>query len=81
MFHVQKGKDNIWMVYDGTKLGLNDSLYAPWFSLPTVYAINRWVIASSWTTYNDYINMFLNILLQTALYNFLALIYLNSFQN
>ncbi len=35
-FAVPKGDDDIRMVYDGTKSGLNGSLWAPWFPLPTV---------------------------------------------
>ena len=34
MFHVAKG-DNICMVYDRSKLGLNAAIYAQWFALPT----------------------------------------------
>ena len=34
-FHVAKGSEDIWMVYDGTKSCLNDALFAPWFALPT----------------------------------------------
>lgn len=34
-FSVPKGESDIQMVYDSTKSGLNDSLWAPWFSLPT----------------------------------------------
>ena len=41
MFHVPKGEKDIQMVYDGTKSGLNAVLYAPWFALPTVNAMNR----------------------------------------
>ena len=32
-FHVPKGKEDIRMVYDGSKSGFNSSLYAPWFAL------------------------------------------------
>jgi hypothetical protein len=35
MFDVPKG-DDIRMVYDGSKSGLNKALWAPWFSLPTI---------------------------------------------
>jgi hypothetical protein len=35
-FDVKKGEDDIRMVYDGTKSGLNEALWAPWFPLPTV---------------------------------------------
>ena len=34
MFHVAKG-DDIFMVYDDSKSGLNAVIYAPWFALPT----------------------------------------------
>ena len=34
-FHVPKGSEDIRMIYDGTKSGLNDALFAPWFALPT----------------------------------------------
>jgi hypothetical protein len=33
-FAVSKGLSDIRMVFDGTKSGLNDSLWAPWFALP-----------------------------------------------
>jgi hypothetical protein len=35
-FLVPKGLDDIRMVYNGTSCGLNDVLWVPWFSLPTV---------------------------------------------
>jgi hypothetical protein len=35
-FAVPKGESDICMVYDATKSGLNDSLWAPSFGLPTV---------------------------------------------
>jgi hypothetical protein len=60
MFHVQKGPDNIRLVYDGTKSGLNKSVYAPWFALPTIDNMSRWVIAGAWLVDNDYSEMFLN---------------------
>jgi hypothetical protein len=40
-FDVPKGKDDIRMVYDGTKSGLNESLWAPWFPLPTADTLVR----------------------------------------
>ena len=40
MFHVAK-RDNICMVYDGSKLGLNAAIYAPWFVLPTTESMTR----------------------------------------
>ncbi len=35
-FSVPKGDSDLRMVYDGTKSGLNDSMWAPWFALPFV---------------------------------------------
>jgi hypothetical protein len=35
-FAVPKGDDDVRIVYDGTKSGLNGVLWAPWFHLPTV---------------------------------------------
>ena len=35
-FGVLKGEFDIRIVYDGTASGLNEALWAPWFSLPTV---------------------------------------------
>jgi hypothetical protein len=33
-FAVPKGEDDIRVVFDGTASGLNDALWANWFSLP-----------------------------------------------
>ena len=35
-FYVPKGKDDIRMVYDGTKCGLNGAVWVPSFFLPTM---------------------------------------------
>ena len=59
MFHVPKGQD-IRMVYDGSKSGLNDALWTPWFALPTIDSMARWVVAGSWLADNDYGEQFLN---------------------
>ena len=58
LFTVPKGKDNIWMVYNGSKSGLNDVLWAPWFPLLTVgtYMANL-----------DIHEMFLNFILHELL--------------
>ena len=58
------------MVYDGTKSGLNDVLYAPWFALPTVDTMTRWVIAGTWLADNDYGDCFLNYPLHPDLQKF-----------
>ena len=46
-FHVPKGERDIRMVYDGSKSGLNASLYAPWFALPTIDTFAWWVIVGT----------------------------------
>jgi hypothetical protein len=60
MFHVQKGPEDIRLVYNGTKSGLNESVYAPWFALPTIDSMSQWVIVGAWLADNDYGEMFLN---------------------
>ena len=35
-FDEPKGTDDIWMVYDGTVNGFNDSIEVPRFGLPTL---------------------------------------------
>ena len=67
MFHVPKGETDVRMVYDGSKSGLNASLWAPWFSLPTIDTMARWVIAGSWLADNDYGEQFLNFPLHPEL--------------
>lgn len=39
--HVPKGDNNICMVYDGSKSGLNSLIWAPWFALPTAESMVR----------------------------------------
>lgn len=60
MFHVPKGDSDIRMVYDGTRSGLNDALWAPWFALPRVSTMCGTVGAGTWCGDNDYGEMFLN---------------------
>jgi hypothetical protein len=60
MFHVQNGPEHVRLVYDGTRLGLSESVYAPWFALPTINSMSWWVIAGAWLADNDYGEMFLN---------------------
>jgi hypothetical protein len=38
---VPKGDTDIRMVYNGTSSGLNAHLWARWFSLPTIYSLDR----------------------------------------
>ena len=59
MFHMAKG-DDICMVYDGSKSGLNATIYAPWFALPTAESMTRWVTVWLWLADNSYGECFLN---------------------
>ena len=59
-FQVPKGSEDIRMVYDGTKSGLNDALFAPWFALPTADSMSRWVLPGCWLADNDLGDCFLN---------------------
>jgi hypothetical protein len=60
MFHMDKGANDICPVYDGTRSDLNESVQAPWFALPTIGSMTRWVIAGAWLADNDYGEIFLN---------------------
>jgi hypothetical protein len=62
-FPVPKGKDDIRMVYDGTKSGLNDALWAPWFPLPTIEMQLRSVGPGTFMGDIDIGGMFLNFML------------------
>lgn len=59
-FCVPKGESDIRMVYDTTKSGLNKSLWAPNFGLPTVDVLVRNVSEQSWMGDLDIGEMFLN---------------------
>lgn len=69
-FHVPKRERDIRIVYDGSKSGLNASLYAPWFALPTIDSFAWWVIVGTWCADNDYGDMFLNFPLHLDLQKF-----------
>jgi hypothetical protein len=60
MFDVPKGSDDVRMVYDGSKSGLNDDLFAPWFALPTIKSMTRTLLPGYWCADNDYGKQFLN---------------------
>ena len=59
-FSVLKGEDDIRMVYDGTKSGLNAALFAPWFGLGNVNAMLRSMEGKTRSADNDFGEMFLN---------------------
>jgi hypothetical protein len=60
MFDVPKGTDDLRMVYNGSKSGLNDALWAPWFCLPTIETMTRALMPGYWCADNDYGEQFLN---------------------
>jgi hypothetical protein len=62
-FAVPKGALDIRMVYDGTASGLNDALWAPWFTLPTVESHLRVVEPGTFMADVDLGEMFLNFFL------------------
>ena len=66
-FSVPKGEDDIRMVYDGTKSGLNAALFAPWFGLGNVTSMLRTVESKTWSADNDFGEMFLNFWLHPDL--------------
>ena len=55
------------LAYDGTKSGLNEVLWAPWFPLPTVGDMLDLVEEGTWLCDNDVGEMFLNLVLQNCL--------------
>ena len=59
-FHVPKGEEDIQMVYDGSKSGLNESVFEPWFNLPSSETMARWVLVGSWLGDNDFEDCWLN---------------------
>ncbi|KAL7566075.1 hypothetical protein ACA910_009861 [Epithemia clementina (nom. ined.)] len=59
-FAVPKGENDVRMVYDGTKSGLNACLYAPWFYLPDSDGLTRTLNKNFWCIVNNYGEMFLN---------------------
>ena len=62
-FGVPKGEFDIRIVYDGTASGLNEALWAPWFSLPTVSSHLRVVEPGTYMADVDLGEMFLNFFL------------------
>jgi hypothetical protein len=59
-FPVPKGQDDLRMVYDASKCGLNSQLWAPNFMLPTIDMTLRHVDHSGWFGDIDLGEMFLN---------------------
>ena len=66
-FAVPKGIDDIRMVYDGTKSGLNASIWVPSFSLPTVNTMLRAVDFGTFMSDFDIGDCFLNFILHETM--------------
>jgi len=65
-FTVPKGDSDVRLVYNGTKSGLNDSLWAPWFRLPTVGQLLHAVVPDTYMADIDVGEQFLNFILHKA---------------
>jgi len=66
-FTVPKGDKVIHVVYNGTKSGLNDCLWAPWFHLPTVEQHLRAVIPGTYLGDVDIGEQFHNLVMHASL--------------
>jgi hypothetical protein len=63
MFYVPKGSKDIRMVYNGTASGVNDCLFWPHFSLPTIQQASRALAEGYYQADMDMGEMFLNFIL------------------
>jgi len=66
-FSVSKGESDVRLVFDGTKSGLNEVLWAPTFCLPTVDSVTPMLEPGSWQADNDVGEMFYNYMLDPSL--------------
>lgn len=66
-FAVPKGTQDIRMVYDGTKSGLNDAIWVPRFRLPTVNNMLRAIDYGTVMSDFDVGEMFLNFILHETM--------------
>jgi hypothetical protein len=62
-FEVEKGDDDIRLVYDGSVSGLNLSIWMPHFFLPTIWTHLRAVDEDTYMADVDIEEMFLNFVL------------------
>ena len=65
-FPVQKGLDDARMVYNETSNGLNDTLWAPWFPLPTLESVELGLVPGTTLGDLDIGEMFLNFQLHVS---------------
>jgi hypothetical protein len=61
---VPKGDTDIRIVYSGTSSGMNAHLWAPWFPLPTIYALARALDVGTFMGDSDIGDFFLNFMLE-----------------
>ena len=66
-FVVPKGEDDISIEYDATAHGLNATLWAPNFALPTINSVLRNSDSKTWFSHIDLGEMFLNYFLDEDL--------------
>jgi hypothetical protein len=66
-FDVAKRADDIRMMYDGAKNGLNDAMWAPRFALPAIESHLRFVTTNTFLDDIDIGNMFLNFVMHERL--------------
>ena len=66
-FAVPKGQEDIRLVYDGTKSGLNSAVWAPNFFMPSPDSALMWVDSSFWFADLDLGEMFLNYFMDEKL--------------
>ena len=64
---MEKGDSDIRMVYDGTKCGLNGSVWVPRFYMPTLSSHLRTVVEGTYMCDVDIGEMFLNFMLHPTL--------------
>jgi hypothetical protein len=62
-FAVPKGEGDVRIVYDVTKSGLNNQLWAPWFPFPTIDTHLRSIGAGYYMGHIDFSEQFLNFIL------------------
>ena len=68
-FSLDKSKDTK-MVYNDTSSGINDVLWDPHFTLPTIYIQMRDIKPGSIMVYIDIGEMFINFILHQSLWRF-----------
>ena len=66
-FWVKKGEDDIILVYDASKCGLNGATWIPHFWLPTINTLLRMVTSGTWMGDQDVEEMFHNFMLHMSL--------------